>query len=116
MTETREQKMAAARVRLAELSARFVARSRDDLATLRDALGRLATGDGAALAEIRHLAHRMSGTGATLGFAQVSECAARIEKIAEAQTPGSVPETFALAQITGAVEALSAHIEALARA
>jgi chemotaxis protein histidine kinase CheA len=115
MNETREQKAAAARARLAELAAKFVGRSRDDVAAMRDALTRLSSGDGGALAQIRHYAHRMAGTGATLGFEQVSEGAARIEKLVDAAAPGSVPGEFVLAQLTGAVEGLGAHLDALAR-
>jgi HPt (histidine-containing phosphotransfer) domain-containing protein len=106
MTETREQKMAAARERLAALAAKFVQRTRAEIATMRDAVTRLSAGDAAALGEIRHLAHRMAGTGATLGFEQLSDRAMQLEKIAEAQAPHGVPEVFVLAQMAGAIEAL----------
>lgn len=114
MNESREQRVAAARARLAELAAKFIDRTRGELATMRDALTRLGAGDHAALGEIRHLAHRMAGTGATLGFDALSDCATRIEKIADAQTAGSLPGDLALAQMTGAVEALDHELTRVA--
>ena len=110
MNETREQRAAAARARMAEIAAKFIVRSSGEIGAMRDALTKLAAGDAAVLTEIRHIAHRMTGTGATLGFEQLSDCAATIEKLADAQAPGVVPAEFVLAQITGAVDSLAREL------
>ncbi len=113
MSETREQRAAAARVRMATLATKFIDRTRGELGTMRDALTRLAGGDGAALGELRHFAHRICGTGATFGFEPLSDCAARIEKLVAAQSPGNVPGDFVLAQMTGALESLDHELAQL---
>ena len=105
---TREQKLEAARVRLAELSTRFLDRTDADIASMRSGLGRLASGDAAPLGDIRHLAHRMVGTGATLGFADISERAHAIEKLTE-DCAGALPDEDMRAQLASALEALSAE-------
>ena len=113
MNETREQRAAAAKARLAELSAKFLERTSDELATMRDRLAQLIAGDASALADIHHFAHRMAGTGATLGFDGLSDAAARIETLAEAHEAGIAPNEFALSQITGAIDALTGELARL---
>jgi HPt (histidine-containing phosphotransfer) domain-containing protein len=78
-----DEKAAAVRVRMSQLAAKFLNRTEVDIATLREALNRLAAGDVGAAGDIRHLAHRMVGTGATLGFKAISECAYKLEQLAE---------------------------------
>jgi HPt (histidine-containing phosphotransfer) domain-containing protein len=97
--------------RLAELAARFLARTAGDLTAMYEGLGKLASGDAAGLGEIRHLAHRMVGTGATLGFESLSECAFRIEQLAESCTPGSLPDAALRERLREALAALSAEYE-----
>jgi len=112
MNDTRKQKMAAAKARMAELAARFIERSMGDLRKMRDDLSRLDAGDASVLAEIRHLAHRMAGTGATLGFEALGERAASTEALIDA-LPGDVPpdpQTIArLAADIGALESQLAN-------
>lgn len=71
------------RSKLAQLAQRFIVRTREELGALTQHIGRARDGDAKSLAEVRNLAHRMHGTGATLGFADVAEAAARLEKLAE---------------------------------
>ena len=71
------------RSKLARLAQRFIARTRDELGTLKQHLGRAHDGDAQSLTEVRNLAHRMHGTGATLGFTELAEKAARLEELAE---------------------------------
>jgi chemotaxis protein histidine kinase CheA len=104
---TPEQRVAAARARMAELAEKFILRSRDEIAILRSDLTRLGDGDAAALAEMVHIAHRMGGTGATLGLDALSMHAQRVERLANAQQPGAVPDSEALRQLAGAVDALA---------
>jgi len=110
MSLTREEREAAARARLAGLAAKFIERTAGELAALREALARLSAGDAHALAEIRHLAHRMSGTGATLGFDTLSDCGSRIEQIADAQAPAEMPDAAAMLLLGTAVDALDVEI------
>ena len=79
------EKVAAARARMAELASKFVVRTGTELVTLRAALG---TGGKEAFEQIEYLAHRMAGTGATLGFDALAEHALRIEVIADARKAG----------------------------
>jgi chemotaxis protein histidine kinase CheA len=107
MTElTREQKLEFSRVRMAELATRFLARTDADIVAMRAALARLDKGDAEGLGEIRHLAHRMVGTGATLGFAPLSGCAQMVERIVEDCQPGQVPDESVRLNLAAAIEAL----------
>ena len=71
------------RTRLAQLAQRFISRTRDELGTLKEHIARARDGDAQSLAEVRNLSHRMHGTGATLGFADLARQAAQLEKLAE---------------------------------
>lgn len=79
------EKVAAARARMAELASKFVVRTGGELVTLRAALD---AGDREAFERIEYLAHRMAGTGATLGFDALADHALRIEVIADAHKAG----------------------------
>lgn len=106
MSQSREEKIAAVNTRLAELSAKFMQRTAGDLKSMRGGFARVAAGDWGALNEIRHLAHRMAGTGATLGFADLSDFARRVETLAEGAAPGTGPDGAALRAIGGAIDEL----------
>lgn len=108
--QTREQKMDAARARMAELAAKFLDRTEGDIAAMRDALGRMALGDASAVGEIRHLAHRMVGTGATLGFESLSDGAQVLEKLAEDCAPGASPDEATRAKFVAALDALAGQL------
>lgn len=108
MNRTREEKIAAARSRMAELAEKFLERTAGEIATMRADLVKLESDDGQALAEIRHLAHRMAGTGATLGFESLSDRAQRIEQLAESCVAGRCDEITRL-KIGAAVETLDAE-------
>jgi HPt (histidine-containing phosphotransfer) domain-containing protein len=107
--QTREDKASAAKVRMAELAVKFLNRTQADIATMRSGLSRLAAGDMDALGEIRHLAHRMVGTGATLGFEAISERARVVEQLAESCAPGSRPDESCRAALADALHALDAE-------
>ena len=110
MNEIREGKTAAAKARLDELAVRFLDRTAGDIATMRDCLAKMALGDLDSLAELRHLAHRMVGTGATLGFESLSERALRIEGFTDGCAPGHVPDDQKRQQISAALDALQAEL------
>jgi HPt (histidine-containing phosphotransfer) domain-containing protein len=109
MTDTREERVAAAKARMAELAGKFLERTAGEIETMRTRAARMEH-DPEALAEIRNLAHRACGTGATLGFESLSECAYQIEKLAAAQPPGSQ------ADVIGAIEALAQELARQSRA
>lgn len=102
--------MAAARARMGELAVKFTERTRGELATMRARLAALAAGDTAALGEIRNLAHRICGTGATLGFEGLAGHAHEIEKIAASQLPGTRPDAAAVAALEREVDALAGEL------
>jgi HPt (histidine-containing phosphotransfer) domain-containing protein len=113
---TREQKLESSRARMAELAVRFLERTDADIMAMREALARLGAGDAGGIGEIRHLAHRMVGTGATLGFATLSACARVIEQLAEDCPSGIVPDGNSRARLENAVAALAAeHSQQAAR-
>jgi HPt (histidine-containing phosphotransfer) domain-containing protein len=107
---SREEKLHAARRRMADLATRFLDRSSDDLATMRAALQRFETGDASGVADIRHLAHRMVGTGATLGFDALAECAHRIEKFTETLAPGILPDETTRAGLADGLAAMQSEL------
>jgi HPt (histidine-containing phosphotransfer) domain-containing protein len=116
MTEAREAKVVAAKTRMAELAAKFIERSLRELAVMRDGLVRLHAGESAALDDVRHLAHRMCGTGATLGFEALGDGAARIERLAEPCPAGALPDAAALTQLGAGIEVLAVELARLAAA
>lgn len=110
MNQTTEARVAAARARMVELKHKFVERSQGDVQTLRGSFAALQSGDASALRALVQLAHRMSGTGATLGLEALSDCAQHIEKLAEAQPPGSRPDADFMSRLGSAIEALAAEL------
>lgn len=108
--QSREDRAAAARERMAELSTKFVERTKTELLTLRKALD---AGSAAAIGEIHYLAHRMAGTGATLGFEALADHAARIEEVCERQVKGAALDAQGRAEIAAAVESIDAELRAL---
>src|SRR5688572_20468661 len=74
----------AVRERLSQLGAQFIQRTAGEMGSLHTLVGRVSGGDASAAEELRHLAHRMHGTGATLGFTKISELAGQIEHLCEA--------------------------------
>jgi HPt (histidine-containing phosphotransfer) domain-containing protein len=109
----REDKVAAAKARMAELAAKFVDRTAGELESMRGSLAKLQAGDIESLSNIRYLAHRMCGTGATLGFEGLSDCAARIESLADKLVTGPTPDASALTQLGVDVDALGAELARL---
>ncbi len=79
-------KRAAMRERINELAGRFLQRCSHDMVLSRDLVIRLRRGDNSAFKELEHLAHRISGTGGSFGFASLSTSAGRIERLAEVQS------------------------------
>ena len=118
MNQARDDKVSATRTRMAELAAKFIDRSVRELATMRDALTKLRVapadaGKAEALGDLRHLAHRMCGTGATLGFETLADHAAHLERLAESVPAGVLPDADLSTQIEAGIEALGAELARL---
>jgi HPt (histidine-containing phosphotransfer) domain-containing protein len=112
---TPEDRIAAARTRLAELADKFVERTRGEIEVMRRSLDVLDSTESAALGDILQLAHRISGTGATLGFDGVSEHARRIEQLTAAHAPGSACDAALIGKLRTAIDALAAELAASSR-
>jgi len=105
----RAEKIAAARARMAELATKFVDRTARELVTLRSALAR---DNKEGFEEIGHLAHRMAGTGATLGFDALADHALRIEVIADSRKASAI-DAATRAEITTEVEGIEGELKKL---
>lgn len=116
MSETPESRLAAARARMAELAVKFIERTRGEIESLRARLSAFGAGDMAALADLRNLAHRICGTGATLGFDTLAERAHRLEKIAAEQEGGAGLDQDVLSGLAAAIDSLAAELDQIARA
>jgi chemotaxis protein histidine kinase CheA len=110
MADTKEDRVAAAKARMAELTAKFIDRTRGDLRTMRDSLAKLSQGDVSALAEIRHLAHRMAGTGATLGFEELGDLASGTETFIDRLPGGVLPDDAARSRLAADISAIEAQL------
>jgi two-component system, OmpR family, response regulator len=69
--------------RLDEIAARFIQRSLAEVFLLRERFANADVKNAAVLNEARHIAHRMNGSGATLGFDAISEAASKLEAVVE---------------------------------
>ena len=106
MNTTNEEKVAAMRSRMAELTGKFIERTEVEIQSMRASLARAGEGDARALGEILHLAHRARGTSATLGLEALSSRAHAIEMLAE--IPGGAPlDPATFTELKGAIEALA---------
>ena len=103
------------RERINQLAERFLQRCSQDMVSIRELMTRLNTDDRSALKELEHLAHRMCGTGASLGFESLSERAASVERLSEEQVQGSTMDSEALKRLSTYVMQLESEIAALIR-
>jgi HPt (histidine-containing phosphotransfer) domain-containing protein len=72
---------------LKELGGLYLQRTREELALLRAQLPQAHLGHSAALLEVQHYAHRISGSGAMLGFKAISEAMSQVERILRRAEP-----------------------------
>jgi HPt (histidine-containing phosphotransfer) domain-containing protein len=70
------------------LGEKFLLRTADQVTTLREQSQRLRAGDRAALGVIQELTHKIHGSGAMFGFADLSDRAGEIERLIVAGAPG----------------------------
>lgn len=67
--------------RLKQLAGQFLVRTREELLLLRAQVPPAQQGNREALLEMQRLAHRISGSGAMLGFKAISQSARQIENV-----------------------------------
>jgi HPt (histidine-containing phosphotransfer) domain-containing protein len=106
------------RERIKQLAGEFLQRCSRDALSLRASLTRL--GNGASIAldaivfkEMEHIAHRICGTGAALGFESLSTCAAAIERLAEGQGGGVTADPNVVERLVEYVTALEIEVDRL---
>src|SRR5262249_18397602 len=78
--------------RVEQLSELFLVRSLKEVGVMQEHLRKLASGEVESLSQLRHLAHKMNGTGATLGFGSLSERAGVVERLVDLQPQGTIPD------------------------
>jgi chemotaxis protein histidine kinase CheA len=110
-----DNKRVAMREQIDQLATKFLARCTQDIASLHGLLARLRSGDTAALRELEYLAHRLSGTGALLGFGSIGTCAGVIERLAETHAENAAPDQQVMQRITEYTAKLEQEIDLLAQ-
>jgi HPt (histidine-containing phosphotransfer) domain-containing protein len=113
MSRDAAAKSAAIRERMRELAGEFLLRCSREVTLLRGLAARSEAGDTAAAGELEHLAHRMCGTGALLGFESLSARAGALERLvrSEADAGESADDAPAAARAPGPLLACVAALE-----
>ena len=109
-------KRTAMRVRMRELAGQFLQRCLVDMGSSRDLITRLRGGDAGAFKELERVAHRISGTGASFGFATLSTGAGCIERLAQGQSGSSTPDQESTARLAERINGLEQEIRGLVTA
>jgi len=109
-------KQAAMRDKIAVLAQRFLQRCAGDMATGREILDKLKGGNAGAFKDMEQLAHRIVGTGSSLGFQSLSTHAVSVERFAEAQPPDATPDPEAIARLGDYLAQLESEIDLLVQA
>jgi HPt (histidine-containing phosphotransfer) domain-containing protein len=99
------------REQVAALGVKFLLRTQEQAASLRELLASLSGGDESVLARMQELAHKIHGSGAMFGFEELSRFAGEIEQLVYDRRQGS--EATAGADF---VQRLDRSIAELARA
>jgi chemotaxis protein histidine kinase CheA len=73
--------------RLKQLSGQYLLRTREELALLRAQIPQAHLGQPEALLEMQRYAHRISGSGAMLGFKAISDAMSQVERILRRADP-----------------------------
>ena len=109
-------KQAVMRDKIAVLAERFLQRCAADMATGRELLDKLNSGNAGAFKDMEQLAHRIVGTGSSLGFHSLSTHAVSVERFAEAQPPDAPPDPEAIARLREYLAQLESEIDLLVQA
>jgi len=102
------------------LAGKFLKRCSGDLVTLRALVTPMGNNvkvfDAGVFKELEHLAHRICGTGASLGFESLSTCAAAIERLAEGQAGAVAVDKEVVRLLMECVVALEHEVDRLIHA
>lgn len=101
----------AVQARMTELARKFVGRTLDDVAQMREALAALDGGTGGGLALIRQLAHRACGTGGTLGLHRVSDAAGDLERLIDAIPAEQMPDDALSKRIAAGIDDIATQLD-----
>jgi HPt (histidine-containing phosphotransfer) domain-containing protein len=108
------------RERIKQLAGEFLQRCSRDVMSLRALLARFSNGDSKSdatvLEELEHLAHRICGTGASLGFESLSTRAAAIERLAEGQARSVTADQHVVERLVEYIAALEIEVDRLIHA
>ena len=100
------------RSKMAEIGARYLARTVSEIADLEMMVARLPASGKVALKEIEVLAHRIRGSGAVFGYAKLSDAAGEIEMLAVSSAATELANaTDLMAQFTAHIQTLSAETQ-----
>jgi HPt (histidine-containing phosphotransfer) domain-containing protein len=100
------------RLKMASIASRFLARTSGEIGELRRLIDSLAVNGITALKDIEVLSHRIRGSGAVFGFANISDAAGEIEILAEKSAADQDWSALELsAQLSPMVEALLREVE-----
>lgn len=108
----------ALRAQVSTLGDKFLARTRGEVALMRELIERLGRGESQVLQDLRDLAHKIHGSGAVFGFVTLSEIASEIEHLCEElSTNGPIGGPIVATDVEpSASQRLSGCVERLARA
>ncbi|HEY0342352.1 MAG TPA: Hpt domain-containing protein [Steroidobacteraceae bacterium] len=99
-----------------ELARQFLQRTLGELVTLRKCLDACVAGNPGASVELERMVHKINGTGRTFGFELISECAARLEQLANAAARGPIRDRGILDRLETGMQHLAAEVERSAQA
>jgi len=97
----------------------FLQRTRDETARMGNLIELVQPGNIGEIDKLKHLAHRIRGSGATFGFTAISECAAEIEHLVDTLKDRDVSSATAMGsdirrRLTEYTQRLSLEVEAAA--
>jgi HPt (histidine-containing phosphotransfer) domain-containing protein len=109
------------RERIKQLAGEFLQRCSRDVMSLRALLARMGNSDtnvfdANVFKELEHLAHRICGTGASLGFESLSTRAAAIERLAEGQAGSVAADQNVMERLVEYIAALEIEVDRLIHA
>jgi CheY-like chemotaxis protein len=99
-----------------QLGKKFLQRTKGETVILRELIERAYQGDSTVMSELRHLGHKINGTGSTFGFASVSGCGREIEHLIERRAERSglaegAIDSALLKQLMECTERLTVELE-----
>lgn len=98
--------------RLKQLGEQFLQRTSREAASMQGLLAQLRNGDASAFDQLRHLSHKIHGTGATLGFNSISDYAGKVELLLDRHCAADMTrDAQAFDRLSGDVKSLESEVE-----